>query len=388
MIEIFEGAISGFTTYKEEMSCCIKTLGHNLHVIILDAPINDLCIERSPKQETIKIPQIQRRETLGCILSLYIQDTRETVFIHNFAVSFPVLSLLKSYFPQSKLVYVIHDFIWASYLMGDVNLFKDLINHKKYVNEYDEIVAFYEDGLKSFNLVDKTVCLSMDTYKLLRDFYRIAHNRIAYVPNGLRDASIPKYASNNLRESMRLTERDKVFLYVGRLTKQKGIYCLLEAFELLCKEYPNAYLAIAGDLGSNFVVRTSNSILRKVMLLGRVRKQELYKWYCAADFGVIPSFYEQCSYTGIETKMFSLPSVVSDAFGVKCMFNATNSIMIQLHDNIDCVYSLYNGLKQAMNMHDGDIERLKNNARENYEKEYSFEQMCLNYKERLFDLLK
>lgn len=388
MMEIFESALSGFTTYKEEMFCCINALGHNLHIIILDAPVNELCIEKKSKHEIIKIPQIQRRETLGCILSLYIKDAPETVFVYNFAASFPVLSMLKSYFPHSKLVYVIHDFIWASYLMGDINLFKKVINHESHINEYKEIASFYEDGLKSFNIVDKTVCLSTDTYKLLRDIYKIAIDKIIYIPNGLRDASMIKNDANNLRESIGLTERDKMFLYVGRLTKQKGIHCLLQAFESLCREYPNAYLAIAGDLSSNFAIRIPVSILRNVMLLGRLEKKELYKWYCEADFGVIPSFYEQCSYTGIEMKMFSLLPVVSDAFGIKCMFDDSNSIMFQLHDNQQCVHSLYIGLKRAMNMHNDDIKQIRDNARDNYKKIYSFEQMCINYKERLFDQLK
>lgn len=389
MIEIFENFVSGFTTYKNEMSNCVRKLGHKLHIITLDAPVNEFCLEHNcMKEEIIKVPHIRRFETLGCILSLYIKDTKETVFIHNFAVSYPVLSLLKSYFPLSKLVYVIHDFIWASYLMGDIELYKRIISRERRAKQYNEIYSFYEDGLKSFNLADKTICLSMDTYKLLHDFYRINYNKIVYIPNGLRDDSTVIHNSGILRNSMRLTKKDKIFLYVGRLTKQKGIFCLLEAFDLLCREYSNAYLVIAGDFNSDFISQIPIASLRNIILLGRVEKNTLYKWYHEADFGVIPSRYEQCSYTGIETKMHSLPVIVSDAFGVKCMFNDMNSIMVRPNNNQNDAHAFYNGLKRAMEMSDFEIGQLKIRTREDYKKVFSFEKMCTNYKERLFDNLK
>ena len=47
---------------------------------------------------------------------------------------------------------------------------------------------------------------------------------------------------------------------------------------------------------------------------------ELYKWYQIADIGIMPSYFEQCSYVGLEMMANGLPVVASDSFGVRCMF--------------------------------------------------------------------
>ena len=53
--------------------------------------------------------------------------------------------------------------------------------------------------------------------------------------------------------------------------------------------------------------------------IGYLQKNELEKWYQLVDIGVLPSYSEQCSYTGIEMMMYSLPIVASDGFGVRIM---------------------------------------------------------------------
>ena len=58
-----------------------------------------------------------------------------------------------------------------------------------------------------------------------------------------------------------------------------------------------------------------------MIYIGYLQKNELEKWYQLVDIGVLPSYSEQCSYTGIEMMMYSLPIVASDGFGVRNMFH-------------------------------------------------------------------
>ena len=126
-IDIYEDSVSGFTTYKEEFLQCVLDLGYYLHCIILNAPVKDFNIFEENDIEYIKIPNACRRESIGCLLSLYIKDSTTNIFIHNFSVAYPVLEMLKKDFPLSKLVFIIHDFIWASYVNGDIARFKKII---------------------------------------------------------------------------------------------------------------------------------------------------------------------------------------------------------------------------------------------------------------------
>lgn len=387
-IDIYEDSISGFTTYKEEFLQCVLDLGYYLHCIILNAPVKDFNIFEENDIEYIKIPNACRRESIGCLLSLYIKDSTTNIFIHNFSVAYPVLEMLKKDFPLSKLVFIIHDFIWASYVNGDIARFKKIIRGEISVDYYQEVYSFYEDGLKSFNIVDKIICLSEDTYNLIHGFYKIDKSKLAVIPNGLRDKS-DKDKLHNLRSKLKFTNKDVLFLFVGRLSVHKGIIDLLNSMAHLCTDEDNAYLILFGSFYSGVASRVPDSLKRHIIFMGSADKKQIYQWYQEADFGVIPSYFEQCSYTGIEMKMFSLPVIASDAFGVRCMFDESNSITFHLHkpDN-NAESSLYGALKKAMSLNADERSRLRHKSRIDYEKSFSFEKMCANYKENLFDKLK
>ena len=103
-IDIYEDSISGFTTYKEEFLQCVLDLGYYLHCIILNAPVKDFNIFEENDIEYIKIPNACRRESIGCLLSLYIKDSTTNIFIHNFSVAYPVLEMLKKDFPSLRIL--------------------------------------------------------------------------------------------------------------------------------------------------------------------------------------------------------------------------------------------------------------------------------------------
>ena len=251
-IDIYEDSISGFTTYKEEFLQCVLDLGYYLHCIILNAPVKDFNIFEENDIEYIKIPNACRRESIGCLLSLYIKDSTTNIFIHNFSVAYPVLEMLKKNFPLSKLVFIIHDFIWASYVNGDIARFKKIIRGEISVDYYQEVYSFYEDGLKSFNIVDKIICLSEDTYNLIHGFYKIDKSKLAVIPNGLRDKS-DKDKLHNLRSKLKFTNKDVLFLFVGRLSVHKGIIDLLNSMAHLCTDEDNAYLILFGSFYVNIL---------------------------------------------------------------------------------------------------------------------------------------
>ena len=71
------------------------------------------------------------------------------------------------------------------------------------------------------------------------------------------------------------------------------------------------------------------------------------------------------------------------------MFDESNSITFHLHkpDN-NAESSLYGALKKAMSLNADERSRLRHKSRIDYEKSFSFEKMCANYKENLFDKLK
>ncbi|WP_410508127.1 glycosyltransferase family 4 protein [Methanosarcina hadiensis] len=79
------------------------------------------------------------------------------------------------------------------------------------------------------------------------------------------------------------------FAYVGRITPEKGICLLLEAFNNLCQQYNNLRLIIAGDGILKTAVEKESLKNEKIIYLGWLEKDQLSMLYSIADVIVIPS---------------------------------------------------------------------------------------------------
>lgn len=385
LIEFYESAVSGFGTFKAELEKCIIQLGHKMNRIVLNAPIQVFSIKTEGGTTIYNIPHTISRQLdlMPFILGLYINNNSSNVFLHNFSPSYNVVALFRKYFSQCKIVYIIHDFIWLSKLMGNISEFKKRIMNN---DESDSIIRSYNDGIKTFNLVDRVVCLSNDTFNLLEQDYHINKSKLSYIPNGLSNSckELSFAEKKCIREEYHIGENEKVFLFVGRICMQKGVIDLLEAFALLAQRYINFRLIFAGDVPSNFLNYIPYSIRNRITLLGNVDTATLYKIYSITDAGVISSYYEQCSYVGIEMKMFSLPVIASDAFGVRCMFDDSNAITYHVEkDRVKTVSNLYHAIRHFLNMDAVHIHRISVASRESYTKCYSSEAMRNNYNELL-----
>lgn len=127
IVEVEDDNVTGYTTYKRHLMQIILDLGYKCHNILLSSHQKYLCVEKKEGINIIYVPTCNMK-TIGVLLKLVIEDKRTNVFMQNFSTSYPTLNMLKQNFPQSKLVYVIHDFIWATYVMGNFKLFKQIVN--------------------------------------------------------------------------------------------------------------------------------------------------------------------------------------------------------------------------------------------------------------------
>lgn len=81
-------------------------------------------------------------------------------------------------------------------------------------------------------------------------------------------------------------------LYVGRIAPEKGIALLLEAFEWVREEIPNAELMVVGDWRKSPLLKQKLSRARKrggVTLVGQVDRERLEPYYESADVFCFPS---------------------------------------------------------------------------------------------------
>lgn len=389
IVYIYENEVSGFKTYKESLYQCINQSGFRCHDIVLNSPCCDFVIKKKSDIKLYEIPKCQNSDAVGTLLSLYITDKKTNVFCLQFSKSYPVMSMLKKYFPQSKYIFVIHDFIWASKLNGDIEKFKSIVTGRNEHDDYNEIIDIYEDGVKTIDIIDQVVCLSPDTKSILQEVYKVDPSKISLIQNGLKDEFNLHKKNFALRAKYGLSKGDKIFLFVGRLTQQKGCYTLLEAISKVVHYHTDVKFVLAGKYHESLLRQIPDIIRKYVLLLGCISSRELYEWYQEADFGIISTYYEQCSYVGIEMKMFGLPVIASNGFGVNCMFNNDNGLIFELwNKNSKPSNSLANVLLKALSLDLNEIEKLKNNSREDYLHTYSIENMMHSYELLIHSLVE
>ncbi len=119
------------------------------------------------------------------------------------------------------------------------------------------------------------------------------------------------------RKEFGFSEGDVVFIFAARLTADKGVNELLEAFCGIENQYNNAKLIVVGGDDN---VNSINQVLlakakesRNVIFTGRVENVEEY--YACSDVFVAPSYREGFGLVVIEAAAMGLPAIVSNVPG-------------------------------------------------------------------------
>ncbi|WP_044041494.1 glycosyltransferase family 4 protein [Caballeronia insecticola] len=109
-----------------------------------------------------------------------------------------------------------------------------------------------------------------------------------------------------------------VFLFVGRLSAEKGINTLVEAFRLLKERVPDAELRIVGTgpLGNQLKQQAADTGLEdSVKFLGSLQDEPLSREYFGATCMVLPSVREPWGLVTNEALSHGCPVIVSESCG-------------------------------------------------------------------------
>lgn len=395
---------NGIGTYLQELLYCLKSLDCDICLIIFNAATNEFKIIKEGNIKKILFPVLRIQfvycvEVVDKFLRLYISDNHDNIFFINHTPCDELIESLKINFPLSKVVFTIHDFWWTMPLMGDLEEYKNKILSNviniKTEHSQDNLLKMYKKEKKMYELSDHIVCLSNDASSILQNVYKINKNKILCTVNGLRDIkqkNISIIQKEKIKKELHLKNEDRILLFIGRPTQQKGIFDLITAVHSISKSYINIKLVIIGDgneVVMKEVINASKHIAPIIIITGRLNKREVRKWLSIADIGIIPSYYEQCSYVAIEMMMYGLPIIASNGIGIRNMFtDGINAKIVQLRKRKNSHLYLSNLSSEIENLikHPTLCKHLSVGARKTYKEKFSIELMKGFYEKFIYSL--
>ncbi|HFR3749018.1 TPA: glycosyltransferase family 4 protein, partial [Streptococcus suis] len=155
-----------------------------------------------------------------------------------------------------------------------------------------------------------------------------------------------------LYQKYNLKPENKIVLFTGRLTPDKGILELLEAFNNL--NLNNVILLIVGsyyfksDTHSDFEKQFKDLANSSVRFTGFVEYEDIPKTYQLADIVVLPSIWEDpAPLTVIEALSAGVPLITTDSGGIPEYVKGTDTIVLTRDENL--VNNITSSIRNLLN---------------------------------------
>jgi glycosyltransferase involved in cell wall biosynthesis len=237
---------------------------------------------------------------------------------------------------------------------------------------------FYNNASKNKKKMINSALLSSNALITLskgwREYYHkiVPGQKIYVLPNAIDLKIISKY------KKLRKKSKEVRILYVGRVTKQKGIYELLEAMKLLKNH--KIHLFVMGQYNDNEQaiknICQNYKIQENISFLGNILGEERFKYYANADLFVLPSHWEGLPLSILEAMAFGLPIISTKVGAIPELITRNNGVLIKPGD----IKSLEDAILKLSKI-DHKVEKIRKNNMQKINKYYTvkhFEQNILH----------
>lgn len=131
------------------------------------------------------------------------------------------------------------------------------------------------------------------------------------------DITRKPYWRKKIRTILKLSDEDIIFAFAGRLTADKGVNELLEAFLNIEKKYSYVKLLMMGGMDNHESLKQElwNQAKKSTNIIFTGNVPNVEEYYAASDVFVAPSYREGFGLVVIEAESMGLPAIVSDVPG-------------------------------------------------------------------------
>jgi glycosyltransferase involved in cell wall biosynthesis len=273
---------------------------------------------RHRKVDTVNFTSERTMETINQIFS------DSNVYGFNVMHKVYLYTQLADQIARNKDFDLIHAHDWITFAAGikiKQNTGKPLVLHVHSL-ETDRAGestrnAIFDLEKNALHLADLVLSVSQFTKEQIVKHYGVDRSKIHVVHNGIDPGDTP-------RKPHEL--RDKLVVFLGRLTHQKGPEFLLETAEKVSRVYPRVKFVVAGT-GDQFAHILETSAYKKLgskfIFAGFLSKAKVDELLSMADVYFMPSVSEPFGITALEAAQHSIPSVLSSQSGAAEVMKAS-----------------------------------------------------------------
>lgn len=198
----------------------------------------------------------------------------------------------------------------------------------------------------------------------------VPEEKIFISPNYVdEDLFSPNISGDSIREKLSITQDENIILYMGRLSSEKGLDVLIEAFSTICEELYDTKLLIVGsgpEKGRLEEKCQKLGLYKKVLFLKPVPHALVPNFLAASNVVVLPSYSEGHPKFLIEAMIMGKPIVATDVIGINdTVRNGREAILVKPGDSnalaealktllkdkkLACILG-YNARKKALHMY-------------------------------------
>ncbi len=372
VIPYFAPMMGGDANFCYNLSTELSNKGHDVTVLTTDFEFDKECSELI-KSQGVKVIQFKRLLNISFFLyspkmkswlEQHINDfdivhmhtfrSYQNNLVYDFAIKNQIPYIIQAHgsvlpFFNKKILKKFYDFFWGY----------SILNHAK------GVIAGTEAELKQY--------IEMGVKK----------DHIKVIPNAIHFQNFSKLPlKGSFKKKYSINKSEKIILYLGRISKIKGLNLLLNSFKYLNKHYSDFKLVIIGPDDGYFSYlekEIDESLKSSIIFTGLVSEKVKVEAYVDADVYVLPSLYDNFPLTVLEALASGTPVIVTS----RCLIS---NIVKNVGKVVEYDESSLNDAIIKILENDNLRRELGEKGRELIKQEYSFESVGKKFEKLYFDL--